>query len=91
MYFLFKNILANQFSITNICCMTPKASTPEKILLFNTRVLVTSKVKGDVALFRVMSDSVFKGHIQKVDGQFTRVSGSSISDEKFSFICEAMM
>ncbi|KQS36858.1 hypothetical protein [Pedobacter sp. Leaf194] len=71
--------------------MISKASTPERILLFKDRVLVVSQVKGDLSLFRIMSDGVFKGYIQKRGGDFFRVDGSSISDEKLVFLCEAMM
>ena len=75
----------------NLWYMIMKAATPERILLFNNRVLVVSQVKGDNSLFRVLSDGVFKGYIQKLDGEFSRVHGSSISDEKFTFICAAMI
>jgi hypothetical protein len=68
--------------------MITHTAVPERILIFNSRVIVISQVKNDLSLFRIISDGVFKGYMQKREGEYHRIDGSSISNEKFEFICQ---
>jgi len=70
--------------------MMTKGTTPERIILFNGRIIVISQVKGEQSLYRVISDGNFKGYIQLREGEFYRLDGSSISDNKFEAICKAL-
>ena len=65
-------------------------STPTRLITFNNRVLVISQVRDDKSLYRVMSGGVFNGYVQRRDGEFYRVDGSSISGAKFEAICLAL-
>jgi len=67
-----------------------EASTPERVLLINNKVVVVSTVKGDASLYRIVVDSTFKGYLQRRNGELFRVDGSSISDSKFEQLCKAL-
>ncbi len=70
--------------------MNIKAATEQRKLKVGNEVITIDGVKGDALLFRVTIDKVFKGYIQKRDGEYYRLDGSDIHNLIFARICHVM-
>jgi len=70
--------------------MNIKAATEQRKIKVGNEVITIDGVKGDALLFRVTIDKVFKGYIQKRDGEYYRLDGSDINNLIFARICHVM-
>ena len=70
--------------------MNVKAATEQRKIKVGYEVITIDGVKGDALLFRVTIDKVFKGYIQKRDGEYYRLDGSDINNLIFARICHVM-
>ncbi len=70
--------------------MDIKAAKAKKEIKVGSEVIVINGVKGDDTLYRVVINQCFKGYIQKRDGEYHRIDGSSIHDLIFARICHFM-
>jgi len=70
--------------------MNIKAATEQRKIKVGNEVITIDGVKGDALLFRVTIDKVFKGYIQKRDGEYYRLDGSDIHNLIFARICHVM-
>ncbi|RZK59556.1 MAG: hypothetical protein EOO95_18120 [Pedobacter sp.] len=70
--------------------MNIQEATAQRNIKIGNEVVTISGIKGDDTLFRVMINQCFKGYIQKRDGEYYRIDGSSIHDLIFARICHNM-
>ena len=81
-------VIAN--NISKLCVMDIKAATSRKEIKIGSEVITIDGVKGDDTLYRITINQTFKGYIQKRDGEYYRVDGSSIHNLIFARICHSL-
>lgn len=70
--------------------MNIKAAAEKKQIKIGSELITIEGVKGDANLLRVVINQVFKGYIQKRDGEFYRLDGSDIHNSIFARICHSL-
>jgi len=70
--------------------MNIKAAAEKKQIKIGSELITIEGVKGDASLLRVVINQVFKGYIQKRDGEFYRLDGSDIHNLIFARICHSL-
>ncbi len=70
--------------------MNIKAAAEKKQIKIGSELITIEGVKGDANLLRVVINQVFKGYIQKRDGEFYRLDGSDIHNLIFARICHSL-
>jgi len=70
--------------------MNIKAAAEKKQIKIGSELITIEGVKGDTSLLRVVINQVFKGYIQKRDGEFYRLDGSDIHNLIFARICHSL-
>lgn len=70
--------------------MNIKVAAEKKQIKIGSELITIEAVKGDANLLRVVINQVFKGYIQKRDGEFYRLDGSDIHNLIFARICHSL-
>ena len=70
--------------------MNIKAAAEKKQIKIGSELITIEGVKGDASLLRVVINQVFKGYIQKRDGELYRLDGSDIHNLIFARICHSL-